>query len=195
MLFTYASVKLFPLLMFYLEFLFLASMTVAFSLMFCMYLDGGGCNFSHETGWTTSHEINNSLLVLCRGIWSWFSDFFTTQSFKSGLLLFTVFVEGSVTSTPYILCVSPLCVYVSLHCVLCVLSVKVTILLLRRTASMLQFPLLFAAVLKHLIWLQKTVASHGSADVKILNSMMATKQIIFFTCSQSKEQQQEQLRT
>ena len=77
--------------------------------------------------------------------------YFSTQSFKSGLLLFTVFVEGSVTSTPYILCVSPLCVYVSLHCVLCVLSVKVTMLLLRHTASMLQFPLLFAAVLKHLI--------------------------------------------
>ena len=116
--------------------------------------------------------------------------YFSTQSFKSGLLLFTVFVEGSVTSTPYILCVSPLCVYVSLHCVLCVLSVKVTMLLLRHTASMLQFPLLFAAVLKHLIWLQKTVASHGSADVKILNSIMATKQIIFFTCTQSKEQEQ-----
>ena len=36
---TYGSAKLYPLLMFHLEFLFLAQMTVAFSLMFCTQME------------------------------------------------------------------------------------------------------------------------------------------------------------
>ena len=66
--------------------------------------------------------------------------YFSTQSFKSGLLLFTVFVEGSVTSTPYILCVSPLCDYVSLRCVMRSLSESYNILLRHRRPQCYNFP-------------------------------------------------------
>ena len=64
---TYASVKLYPLLMFGVSVLGLNDSCIQ---SYVLHVDGGGCNFSYETGRTRRHEINNSLLVLCRGIWS-----------------------------------------------------------------------------------------------------------------------------